>query len=68
MVLSFFSVVQKGNEKRICFGKQETKEINADLNVKFRLIIILYVTIYNILLQTSCLSSYAISKETRKFI
>lgn len=42
--------MQKGNEKRICFGKQETKEINADLNVKFRLIIILYVTIYNILL------------------
>lgn len=41
-----FSIVQKGKEKRICFGKQETEEINADLNVKFGLIIILYMTIY----------------------
>lgn len=42
-----FSIVQKGKEKRICFGKQETKEIHLDLNARFGLVIILYVATYN---------------------
>lgn len=46
----WFFIVQKGKKKRICFGKQEIKEIHLDLNGRFGLVIILYMTIYNILL------------------
>jgi len=60
--LVLFSTVQNVREKRICFGKQETEEINSEHNARFGIIIILYVTVYK-LLQTSCLSSYVISKD-----